>query len=173
MNRQQKIDLHCVRLCFQLFSERKCESTGKSIYTPLCGCVVSNPIMDKKSHGSLKMVELSSSKSSAAGGDRIMIFTDRIKREDIDVVFYEEDSEKNVIWKQTINYKNSTKLRIHHQYGISLVTPEYRDIDIQDPRKAFIQLYRPSDSEFSEPFMFEFVPTTTGHSKLKHFGHNR
>lgn len=167
MNRQQKIDLHCVRLCFQLFSEIKCESTGKPIYTPL-GYVVSNPIMDKKSHGSLKMVELSASKSSAAGGDRIMIFTDRIKREDIDVVFYEEDNEKNVIWKKTVNYKNSSKLRIHHQYGISLVTPEYRDVDIQDPHKAFIQLYRPSDSETSEPFIFEFVPTNTGHSKSLH-----
>lgn len=149
------IDLHSVRLCFEAFILSKNQSGNKHI--PI-GYVLSTPIMDKKSNGLLKIVEMSSVASSVLGGEKIILLCDKVKREDISILFYEEDDDRKVIWKEEINYKNSTSMKVHHQYAILFRTPEYREYDIREAGKVFIQLYRPSDNEYSEPIAFEFVP---------------
>lgn len=156
MNMQQLIDLHSVRLCFQVLYLDE-TATGDNQYKQI-GFVVSNPIMDKKSHGSLKIVELSASKTSVMGGERLILLCDHVKQKDISIVFYEEDNDKNIVWRKELNYENSQTLRVHHQYAISFITPSYRDIDIFEPRNTFIQLYRPSDQASSESHPFEFIP---------------
>lgn len=156
MSRPQFIDLHSVRLCFQvLLDGEKCDGNNKQV-TPL-GYVVSNPIIDRKSNGLLKIIEMSSYSSSVMGGERIMMITEKVKREDIAIVFYEEDAQKKVIWKNEINYMNST-MKVHHQYTILFNAPAFKDFDITGPRKIFVQISRPSDQECSESVPFTYVP---------------
>lgn len=154
ISRPHLFDLHCVRLCFEMFA---CDNTGKVINRPIAH-VLSIPILDKKSSGSLKIVEISTPSASVMGGDKIIILCDKVKLQEISVLFYEEDDDGNIIWKEEINHKNSTSMKVHHQYAISLQSPKYWEFDIIQPRSAFIQLVRSKDNEFSEPIPFEFVP---------------
>lgn len=101
---------------------------------------------------------MSADTSSALGGERIILLCDKVRREDISIVFFEQDANRSVIWKKEINYKSSKDFRVHHQTAISFLTPAYRDYDIGETRKTFVQLHRPSDREFSEPSSFEFIP---------------
>lgn len=168
MNKPQLIDLHCVRLCFHVLGKKRANS---ETYDCTIGFAVSKKILDKKSHGLLNIVELSSTMSQAQGGDKILIFCDRVKREDIAIVFYEEEQTVNGpkrVWECELNYRNCKSMLIHHQYGIRFVTPSYKDPHIREARPTFIQLRRPSDNECSKPMPFEFVPndqTTKSMSK--------
>ena len=47
---------------------------------------------------------------------------------------------------------------VHKQYGIAFKTPKYRDGNIKDMVKVFLELYKPSDESVSEPLDFFFVP---------------
>lgn len=152
MHRPQMIDLRSVRLCFHLLGERDGDKKWKSL-----DYKISNPIMDKKTSGELKIVEISANESSVRGGERIILLCDRVKREDIAIVFYEEDADKRIIWREEINKGNST-MKVHHQYAISFQTPEYKDIDIMESRKTYVQIYRPSDQAYGEPLPFVYVP---------------
>lgn len=155
IDQPQHINLHCLRLCFQVLTK-----IADSQYVIL-GHAVSNEIMDKKSHGLPKIVEISTTKSPVQGGERILLFCDRVKRNDISIIFYEEEKIGNVIrrvWEHELKHENSKSLRIHHQFGIAFHTPSYKDLSIDEARQTFIQLYRPSDQEYSEPLKFEFTP---------------
>lgn len=157
MDKPQLIDLHCVRLCFHVIGKKP----GSDEFNSNIGVVVTKKILDKKSHGLLKIVELSSTVSQAHGGDKILIFCDRVKREDIAIVFYEEEQTPNGpkrVWECELNYKNCKSMLIHHQFGIKITTPSYKDPNIREARQTFIQLRRPSDDECSKPLPFEFVP---------------
>lgn len=151
------INLHCVRLCFQVIGK----NNSSNDFNTIIGHAVTHKILDKKSHGSLNIVELSSTMSQAQGGDKILMFCDRVKREDIAIIFYEEkqtvDGPKRT-WEYKLNEKNCKSMTIHHQYGIKFNTPSYKHPDITEARQAFIQLHRPSDNEYSKPIPFEFVP---------------
>lgn len=154
----QLIDLHCLRLCFQVLRRKD----GEDGYYPL-GHAVSRKIMDKKSHGLLNIVELSSTMSQAQGGDKILLFCDRVKREDISIIFYEEEQAANDgvpkrIWERALNYKNCKSMVVHHQYAIKFNAPSYKDPYLAEARQTYIQLHRPSDDEFSTPLPFYFVP---------------
>lgn len=120
--------------------------------------MISKPITDKKSNAALKIIEISSTTASVLGGDKIILLCDKVKREDISVVFYEKAENQEIVWRQEVNYKNSASMKVHHQYAISFQTPKYREFDIREPQKVFIQLYRPSDNERSEPIPFELLP---------------
>ncbi|XP_055319548.1 dorsal-related immunity factor Dif-like [Sitodiplosis mosellana] len=157
IERPHLFDLHCVRMCFEAFLYTSNGNATEQVSCIPIGYVLSDPIMDKKSNGSLKIIEMNQT-SSVSGGERIFIFCDKVKREDISVLFYEENADRQIIWKEEINYKNSESLRVHHQYGIALRTPSYNEHDIQEPRKVFVQLIRPSDSEVSEPIPFTYLP---------------
>lgn len=161
INKKQHIDLHSVRLCFQV-----CMETPNEKYKQLA-CVISNKILDKKSHGSLNIDETSLTKAKVSGGKRFFIFCSRVKRDDISILLYEKDKRNTErrVWEKEINFRNSPTMRVHHQYAISFVMPPYKDTDISEPCKAYFQLYRPSDEEYSDPIQFEFMPVKMKHCK--------
>lgn len=138
-------------LCFEVFKY------NKDGLVPI-GYVVTKPITDKKSNAALKIIEISATTASVIGGDKIILLCDKVKREDISVVFYEKAENQEIVWREEVNYKNSTSMKVHHQYAISFQTPKYGELDIREPQKVFIQLYRPSDNERSEPIPFELLP---------------
>ena len=47
---------------------------------------------------------------------------------------------------------------VHKQYGVAFKTPKYRDGNLKDMVKVFLELYKPSDESVSEPLDFFFVP---------------
>ena len=47
---------------------------------------------------------------------------------------------------------------VHKQYGIAMKTPKYRDGNIKEKTKVFLELYKPSDESVSEPQDFFFLP---------------
>lgn len=132
----------------------------KPKYT-LIGYDVSTPLMDKKSNGSLKIVDMSLDKGSVLGGDKMIILCDKVRQQDISVMFYEEDDDGNIVWQEIINHINSPNtMKVHHQYAISLQTPKYKEFDIRQPTKnTFVKLVRSKDNEYSESFLFQFEPS--------------
>lgn len=98
--------------------------------------------------------------SPANGGEHIIILCDKVKREDISVVFYEEEETTgNVLWEEKIDYKNQpNQFKVHHQYAISFSTPKYKDVDIVQTRRTFLQLRRLVNDERSDPISFQFIP---------------
>lgn len=155
IHKPKYIDMHSLRLCFQVYGE---DVKTKRINI---GYAISNKIMDKNTHNSLNIVELSSTTSQAQGGDKIMIFCNRVKREEISIIFYEEEQTVNGIkrtWQRELNYKNCKSLMVHHQYGIRFHTPSYKDSNTMEVHQTFIQLYRETDQEYSNSLRFEFVP---------------
>lgn len=157
MNKLRLIDLHRVRLCFQVLGK----TTDSPTFNFFVGYAVSDEVLNKKTHNLLNIVELSSTMSQARGGDKILIFCNHIKRDDIAIIFYEEEKTMNGrkrVWECELNYKNCNSMLIHHQYAIKFLTPCYKDPNIKKAQQTFIQLRRPSDNECSEPIQFEFVP---------------
>lgn len=147
-----------MRLCFQAFSARAdAYNPEKTIYGNI-GYALSTLVVDKKSNGSLKIIDISTTVGSVYGGDKVMIFCDKVKSQDISVVFYEEDDDRQIIWRKEVNNSNPTEFRVHHQYAIAFFTPAYKELDIKGSRKVFLQLFRRSDKEISEPVEFGYLP---------------
>lgn len=150
MKSPQTMNLHAVRLCFQVFFMNG--KQGKCSYRP----IISNPIKDKKKSGRPKIQEISTTSSSVFGGDRIMIFCDKVQKDDIQIIFYEEDSH----WKHEV-----VPDKVHHQVGIVFKTPPYKDLDIYEVKKVYMKLYRPSDKEASDGIPFEYIPSEKSKKK--------
>lgn len=146
-----------MRLCFEAFIYKYNGNTIDKGSRESIGYVLSTPIMDKKSNGTLKIVDMSPRTSSVSGNEKVIILCDKVKREDISILFYEEDKNQQIIWKEEINYKNSKSMKVHHQYAISIRTPEYKGSEIGDTSNVFVKLIRPSDNETSQPFSFGYV----------------
>lgn len=153
IDKPQHIDLQCVRLCFHVIMVNGDNERDKKSL----GYAVSNPVMDKRSNAVPKIVEISTKMSSVMGGERVFLFCDKVKREDISIIFSEE-SDGKIIWREEINYKNQKVFLVHHQTGILFLTPKYKEIDIRQSQQTFLQLYRPSDNVYSEKIDFEFIP---------------
>lgn len=147
MDKPQNINLHAVRLCFHLKYET-IGANGVKIFEYLPP-IVSNPIKDKKKNENPKIHEISAISTSALGGDRILLFCDKVQKEDIKIIFYDDSN-----WKVEVS-----TLKVHHQYGIAFKTPPYKNVDITEAKKASMKLYRPSDHQSSDPITFEFLPT--------------
>lgn len=79
-----------------------------------------------------------------------MFITDNIK-----VRFYENSDSHESYWE---DYAIFSETDVHHQYGIVLKTPPYKDQSIQTSVTVYIQLYRPSDQSQSEPIEFKYKP---------------
>lgn len=140
------IDLHTVRLCFQVIG---CVNGERTIL----GVAVTNPIFDKKCIGTLKVTRISHQTATAHGGQVVMIFCDKVRRDDIIVRISEENDDKPDAWKAKCKV-----VEVHHQFGISFVTPPYSNCTTFERVYCTIQLYRPSDGESSELIPFELVP---------------
>ena len=76
-------NLNSIRLCFQVFLTGV-QSGGQPI---IVQPVVSNVIRDKKAHGDLNIINCSEDYAPVEGGKKILIFTEKISRDDIEVHF--------------------------------------------------------------------------------------
>lgn len=154
--RPNTIDLHCVRLCYEaLLSKTGSYSENRNDWLSL-GHVLSKPIFDRKCN-LLKIIEISSQKAPVTGGKNIILLCDKVRREDITVVFVEEDENGKQIWRQEIQDRYSKAMKVHHQYAIAFKSPKIDRLEIVDLRRTYVYLYRPSDSVFSDPIPFEFT----------------
>lgn len=140
MQSPQSINLDAVRLCFQVSLSN---ANGKrATYTML-----TDAIKNRKKGGEPTIHEISAIKSCVSGGERIMLFCNKVQKDDIRVVFYDESSN----WKCEL-----TAIKVHHQYGISFRTPPFNDIGVNARKLVLLKLYRPSDQESSDPISFEY-----------------
>lgn len=146
----KNIDLHTVRLCFQVIGERIVR--GRPERTIL-GATVTTPIVDKKSIGSLKVARVSHEMASVIGGQAVMLFCDKVRRDDIVVHITEETDGKCDAWKMECQV-----LEVHHQFAIAFQIPAYSDVATLRSVYCNIQLCRPSDGAISELLPFTLVP---------------
>lgn len=153
-NNPQNIDLNCVRLAFQVFLE----GNEKGAFTFALKPVVSDPIYDKKAKCDLTICRLTETSGPVAGGKEILLFCDKITKDDIQVRFYEELN-GHLVWEGFGDFQPSD---VHKQYGICFRTPRYKNIEIEQPVQVQLQLKRPSDGAVSESRSFEFIPLDAG-----------
>lgn len=98
--------------------------------------------------------------SPARGGDEILMFCDRVEREDIEIIFYEEEQglrclELERTWECIMDHENWKSMLVHQSYAISYKIPSYPDPNLEEARQVFIQLYRPSDDKYGKPVPFK------------------
>ena len=74
------------------------------------------------------------------GGKEIMLFCDKVNKDDIQVQFYteEEGGRGGVTWKALGEFQSTD---VHKQYGICLRTPKYKDLEVVFLRNNKISNY--------------------------------
>ncbi|KRT78148.1 Ankyrin repeat-containing protein [Oryctes borbonicus] len=95
------------------------------------------------------------SSSPAKGNREIFMLVEKVTKKNIKIRFFELDEEENEIWSE---YGKFNDLDVHHQYAIVFRTPPYKDLNIEEQKKVFIELERPSDGSRSEPREFTYIP---------------
>nr|ALF84898.1 dorsal [Paracyclopina nana] len=150
----QSIDLNSLRLCFQVFLE----GAERGAFTFALKPVVSDPIYDKKARSDLTICRMTECTASVAGGKEILLFTEKVTKDDIEVRFYQEINGK-VVWEGLGEFQPSD---VHKQYGICLRTPRYHDLEVEENIHVKIHLRRPSDGAISDPRPFELTPIDGG-----------
>ena len=115
------IDLNSVRLCFWVFI--KTSDMGTIPLEP----VVSEVVKDRKAHSDLHIVDYSDDSAPAEGGKKILLFCEKITRDDIEVHFTMNAKSG----EQIVKKGEFTGNDVHKLCGISLRTPPYVDQDIQ------------------------------------------
>ncbi|XP_063218198.1 nuclear factor NF-kappa-B p100 subunit isoform X2 [Bacillus rossius redtenbacheri] len=148
----KRLNLNSVSLCFEAFEQ---DSAGNLL--PLCEPVFSSSINNMKSAltGELKICRIDRHASSCVGGDEVFILVEKVGKKNIKIKFFEVDDEDNEVW---CDYGRFSELDVHHQYAIVFRTPPYRNLDIETPVDVYIQLYRPTDGDCSEPIKFQYKP---------------
>lgn len=151
MGKEVTDKLNTVVLGFEAFR------VENGIYIPLCAMAFTNPINNLKnpSTGELKICRISAFSGSVSGGDEIFIFIERVKKGDIQVKFFQLDDNEEKVWEEFAEF---TEGDVHHQYAIAFKTPAYRDQTVSEDVNVFFELYRPSDTAFSEPKAFRYKP---------------
>ncbi|KAL1505310.1 hypothetical protein ABEB36_004904 [Hypothenemus hampei] len=154
-NRPTSIDLNAIRLCFQAYLP---DQNGK-MTIPLKP-IVSDVIYDKKAIPDLTIVELCSCVSYVNGGSSLILLCEKIAKGDVEIHFFEEDAHGNRVWQRKADFRPSD---VHKQAAIKFKTPSYHNLDISEPVRVYIQLYRPSDHMTSEALPFEYLPLDSGY----------
>merc|ERR1719188_1383151 len=143
------VNLNAIRLAFQAFLD----ATGASPI-PL-EPIVSQVIKDKKAYCDLAIVDISDNWSPVEGGKKILLFSKKICRTDIEVHI----SYTNTLTSETKTFKAPFKSSdVHEQCGISFRTPPFPDQGIENQILAQLCLYKPSDFTQSEPVNFYYYP---------------
>lgn len=152
------IDLNVVRLCFQAFipipGKRNQHSQSSKPQFFKLPPVVSEPIFDKKSINDLNICRLCSCSAKVTGGDTIFLLCEKVIKDDIKVRFYEE-RDNDLYWEDFGEFQQTD---VHKQAAIAFKTPVYINPDVNHKVQVYIQLYRPSDGDTSEPRPFELYP---------------
>ena len=76
-------NLNRVRLCFQVFLNSKQPGQPMTVVPP----VVSNIVRDRKAAGELNILNFSENWAPVEGGKKVLIFTEKVSRDDIEVHF--------------------------------------------------------------------------------------
>ena len=92
--------------------------------------------------------------ASVAGGKEILLFCEKVTKDDIEVRFYQE-IDGQLIWEGFGEFQPSD---VHKQYGICFRTPRYVNLETEVNTSVYIQLRRPSDGAVSDPRPFELTP---------------
>jgi hypothetical protein len=145
------MDMNSVRLSFQLFIPWT--NSQSQAYTIPGAKVFSDVIKDKRVHESLKIIDISDDFSPVKGGKKIIMFTSKIKHDDIEVHF-----EYNHNDLKTVLVKHIGASEIHKQCAISFSTPMFPDQKITQEIQGKIYLFRPSDKAISNEEDFSFRP---------------
>lgn len=154
--RSKDIDLNSVRLCFQAFLPRAGAADKPFPLEP----VISEAIHDKKANAELVIFDISDVTSPSAGGKKIMIFVEKVAKEDISVRFYETDPSRpdHIVWEA---YGDFQTKNVHRQTAIALRTPKYRFDVFDAPVNVWMTLQRRSDRLESEPRPFQYISNVT------------
>merc|ERR1719219_1793595 len=117
---------------------------------------VSDVIRDKKAYNDLTIVDHSDNWSPVTGGKKILLFTKKVSKSDIQVHFSFEDPKTQ---KRMVLRGSFTPYNVHEQYAISLTTPPFIDQHIKKPVLTYMFLYKPSEGIQSEPVDFYYYPS--------------
>uniref|UniRef100_A0A0K2UFK0 Embryonic polarity protein dorsallike [Acyrthosiphon pisum] n=1 Tax=Lepeophtheirus salmonis TaxID=72036 RepID=A0A0K2UFK0_LEPSM len=147
-HKNSAVNLNAVRLCFQAFLKK-----GESL-TPL-PAVVSNTVVDRKVHTDLHIYDQSDDWSSVEGGKKIIILSEKVCKDNIEVRFTQYAEDGTILWHSKAEFGPSA---VHKQYAISFLTPPYFDKDIKQPIKVSMYLYKPCENVASEHVEFQYVP---------------
>ncbi|CAH1977829.1 unnamed protein product [Acanthoscelides obtectus] len=128
------------------------------------------PYLESAETGDLKIVRLDKIVSHAKGGEEVFIFVERVKKNNIQIRFFETDDHGKTIWQELGKF---TPMDVHHQYAIAFKTPPYIDQDIREQVEVYMELYRPSDSARSDPRTFRYIPNKSAPgSKRKRYDYS-
>jgi len=145
-------DLNAIRLCFQAFLM----VPGRQEAIPL-EPVVSDVIRDKRAYGVKAIVNWSDDSAPVEGGKKILLFTERVDKNDIEVHFKFEDQHGIEHTKKGLFSKDD----VHKQCAISLRTPTLDNYsDITKTIHAEMYLFSKKDGgTVSESVAFTFYPS--------------
>lgn len=121
------------------------------------GPLTFDPIKNQNGCGQYVIKEMNPQTSSAAGGTKVLLFCEKVNPKDVGLRFYELDHRGHQIWEEKFNYE-----LIHHQFGISFLTPPYRNVGIDQPVTVYFELYSKSrkhgDTDQNR-MPFTYIPT--------------
>ena len=75
----------------------------------------------------LTICRLTETSGPVAGGKEILLFCDKVTKDDIQVRFYEETRDGQVLWEALGDFQPSD---VHKQYGICFRTPRYKNLEV-------------------------------------------
>ena len=116
--------------------------------------MVSNIIHDRKADVELSIVDCSDNCADVTGGKKILIFCEKVVKDDIEVRFDYTDEGGLV---HTL-HGNFTPSQVHKQYGIAFTTPAFTSQRIVQKVQAEMYLYKRSTSDRSNSIDFYFLP---------------
>jgi len=142
-------NLNQVRLCFQVFLRQ----TNNQLLP--VDPVVSDVIYDAKAHKDLNICNYSDNCAPIEGGKKILLFCEKISRDDIEIRFSYTDKNGH----QQILKGHFTPNDVHHQVGISFTTPAFPDQKITEKVHALMFLHKVSKGTSSNEIDFYFEPS--------------
>ncbi|KAK3930978.1 Embryonic polarity protein dorsal [Frankliniella fusca] len=149
------IDLNWIRLCFQVFVLAHKNPKNDENKWKLLDVQVSEPIHNKTAATNLRIVKLSDYSASVEGGKEILMFCDKVVKDDVEIRFFEQRDNTTAQWEAFGLFHSSD---VHRGYGISFRTPPYKSLDVDAPVEIFLELRRPSDFAAGDPVKFLFLP---------------
>lgn len=154
--RPRLINLHKVRLCFQVILIS--DGTNPKQLTPLKPAV-SDVICDiHKTNKQLLIHRLSENFGPPCGGKQIILLCDKVDRKDIKIRFYEKGAGETIVWEDWALFQPKD---VHYQTAITFKTPRYKIKDIDRPVDVSVQLQVISGAAVSNAMAFQYVPEST------------
>ena len=88
-----------------------------------------------ESRSDLTICRMTDCSASVTGGKEIMLFCDKVSKDDIQIQFYEESNEGIVTWRALGEFQPTD---VHKQYGICFRTPKYKLMEV---KKHFFKIH--------------------------------